>query len=200
MLIIGLTGGIGTGKSEVARLLGRLGAVVIDADSVGHQVYAPHTETWQRVVSEFGQQVLDPEGNVDRKRLGDIVFGDSAQLARLNAITHPVVIEKVRGRLSALEHDGVGVVVVEAIRMDTGLSDLVDEVWAVVADADQVVARVSLRNGLSASEVARRIASQPPVDAVARNADVVVENRGSIEELKDRVESLWKSRVEGRKT
>lgn len=199
MLVIGLTGGIGTGKSEVARLLAQLGATVLDADKVAHQVYAPHTETWQRIVAEFGRQVLDADGNVDRKKLGDIVFGDPARLARLNAITHPAVIEEVRERLLALERDGVEVVVVEALRLDTGLSDLVDEVWVTAADESQVVARVEARSGLTANEVRRRMASQPSADAFARTADVVVENRGSLTELKERVEALWKSRVEGRK-
>lgn len=199
MLVIGLTGGIGTGKSEVARLLAQLGATVLDADKVAHQVYAPHTETWQRIVAEFGRQVLDADGNVDRKKLGDIVFGDPARLARLNAITHPAVIEEVRERLLALERDGVEVVVVEALRLDTGLSDLVDEVWVTAADESQVVARVEARSGLTANEVRRRMASQPSADAFARTADVVVENRGSLTELKERIEALWKSRVEGRK-
>lgn len=199
MLVIGLTGGIGTGKSEVARLLAQLGATVLDADKVAHQVYAPHTETWQRIVAEFGRQVLDADGNVDRKKLGDIVFGDPARLARLNAITHPAIIEEVRERLLALERDGVEVVVVEALRLDTGLSDLVDEVWVTAADESQVVARVEARSGLTANEVRRRMASQPSADAFARTADVVVENRGSLTELKERVEALWKSRVEGRK-
>jgi dephospho-CoA kinase len=199
MLIIGLTGGIGTGKSEVARLLGQLGAAIIDADKVAHQVYAPYTETWQRLVDEFGREVLDLDGNVDRKKLGDIVFGDSAKLARLNAITHPVIIEEVRERLLALERDGAEVVVVEALRLDTGLADLVDEVWVTAADEGQVVARVGLRSGLAADEVLKRMASQPPADAFARAADVVVENRGSLAELKDQVEALWKSRVERRK-
>ena len=98
MLVIGLTGGIGTGKSLVARILEQLGAVVIDADRVGHEAYMPNSLVWREVVEAFGEDILRPGGEIDRKRLGAIVFGDSAEMAKLNSIMHPRMAEMIHQR------------------------------------------------------------------------------------------------------
>lgn len=199
MLVIGLTGGIGTGKSEVARILSELGAAVIDADKVGHKVYAPRTEVRHEVLLTFGSQVLKADGEVDRDKLGSIVFEDREKMARLNAITHPAIVKRIKGRLRKLEGQGTEAVVIEAILLvESPLAGLVDEVWMTLAPEEQVVERLARRSGLTPLEVRQRIGMQPPFSTKARSADVVIENRGDLEELKNEVESLWKRRVKGR--
>jgi dephospho-CoA kinase len=199
MLVIGLTGGIGTGKSEVARILGELGAAVIDADKVGHKVYAPQSEVWHEVVGAFGAQVLKANGEVDRGKLGSIVFGDREKMARLNAITHPAIAERIEACLRELKDQGAEAVVIEAILLvESPLAGLIDEVWMTLTPEEQVVERLALRNGLVPVEVRQRIDMQPSFSNNARSADVVIENRGDLEELRNQVESLWKRRVKGR--
>lgn len=199
MLVIGLIGGIGTGKSEVARILGELGAVVIDADKVGHEVYAPQTEAWSEIVRTFGSQVLKVSGEVDREKLGSIVFGDLEKMARLNAITHPAITERIRRRLQELEQQGTQAVVLEAILlMESPLAELVEEVWVTIAPEEQVVERLARRSGLSAVDVQCRSGMQPPFSLTAKSAQVVIENQGGLDELEDKVGFLWESRVKGR--
>ena len=199
MLVIGLTGGIGTGKSEVSRMLQRLGAAVIDADRVGHEVYRPQTSTWHRVVEAFGEGILAPSGEIDRKKLGSIVFADQRALARLNAIVHPVIREELVGRLEGLRGRGTPVVVVEAaVLIEAGWDTLMDEVWVTHSREDAAVARVARRNNLSPEEVRRRVRAQLPFEERRMHADVVIENDGDLEALRQKVEALWDSRVKGR--
>jgi len=199
MLVIGLTGGIGTGKSEVVRILSELGAAVIDADKVGHKVYAPQTEVWHEVVRAFGPQVLKADGEVDRDKLGSIVFGNPGKMARLNAITHPAITERIEAHLRELEDKGTEAVIIEAILLvESPLAGLVDEVWMTLAPEEQVVERLARRSGLAPVEVRQRIGMQPPFSLNVRSADVVIENRGDLVQLKNEVESLWKRRVKGR--
>lgn len=199
MVVIGLTGGIGTGKSEVSRMLQRLGAVVIDADRVGHEVYRPQTSTWHRVVEAFGEGILAPSGEIDRKKLGSIVFADQRALARLNAIVHPVIREELVGRLEGLRGRGTPVVVVEAaVLIEAGWDTLMDEVWVTHSREDAAVARVARRNNLSPEEVRRRVRAQLPFEERRMHADVVIENDGDLEALRQKVEALWDSRVKGR--
>ena len=200
MLVIGLTGGIGTGKSEVARILKELGAVVINADQVGHGAYTPNSEIWRQVVDAFGRDILQPDGEIDRNKLGAIVFSDPQQRARLNSITHPGIARTVNERIEGLRAEGVPVVVVEAaLLLEAGWDSLVDEVWATDSPADTVIQRIQSRNGLSVPEIRKRIDSQmPPAERLAR-ATVVVDNAGEVAALERTVSSLWNSRVKGRK-
>jgi len=199
MLVIGLTGGIGTGKSEVSRMLQRLGAVVIDADRVGHEVYRPQTSTWRRVVEAFGDEVLTPSGEIDRKKLGSIVFADQKALARLNAIVHPEIREELARRIEELRSKGTPVAVVEAaVLIEAGWDALVDEVWVTHSREDAAVARVARRNNLSPAEVRRRVRAQVPFEERRMHADVVIENDSDLETLRHKVEVLWDSRVKGR--
>ena len=114
MFVIGLTGGIGTGKSEGADILGNLGAAVINADIIGHQAYLPETKTWKAIIDEFGVDIIAPDRTIDRKKLGAIVFGDPNRLAILNGIMFPAIYEIIQDRILDLEHSGWNVVVVEA--------------------------------------------------------------------------------------
>ena len=196
MLVIGLTGGIGTGKSEVSRILGELGAAVIDADKVGHQAYRPHSEAWDEVVATFGADILQPTGEIDRKRLGALVFGDAEAMARLNAIMHPRMQRMIEDEIDRICGDGSHAVVVEAaLLFEAGWERLVDEVWVTSSPEDLVLERLRRRNGLPDEEIRRRIGSQLPSEERSRRADVVIVNSGTSQELRDEVEGLWSGRV-----
>jgi dephospho-CoA kinase len=198
-LVIGLTGGIGTGKSEVSLLLKELGAKIINADHIGHEAYMPHTQVWREVVSAFGEGVLKPNGEIDRKKLGDIVFHDPSARARLNAIMHPRMYRMLEERIEELRRRGVEVVVVEAaLLIEGGWYPLVDEVWVTYAPEEVVLQRLRERSGLSEEEAKSRIRSQLPFEERAKYATVVIDNSGSLEELRRQVELLWERRVKGR--
>ena len=201
MLVIGLTGSIGTGKSAVARLLQALGAVIINADTVGHEAYKPNSESWHEVVKAFGEEILQPNGEIDRPKLGKIVFSDPEQLTRLNQIMHPRMAGMVAEELERLRSKGVPVAVVEAaLLFEAGWDYLVDEVWATDTPVDTVIDRLKARNGMSAEEVLKRIDSQMDRSERLARAQVVVDNSGDVEALERAVSSLWDCRVKGRTT
>ena len=193
-LTIGLTGGIGSGKSTVAALLEELGAVVIHADVVGHEVYLPQTEGWRRVTAAFGNEILKPDQTIDRQKLGAIVFRDRAALEQLNAIVHPLIYAEVERRIRSLRASNVvsPIVVEAAILIEANWLPLVDEVWLVVAGKDTVVQRLSSQRGLSPDEVSRRIEAQLSDAERRKFAHVVIENRGSVEDLRQHVTAAWK--------
>jgi len=192
MKVIGLTGGIGSGKSAVARLLAELGAVIIDADKIGHEALKRDTEVWHEVVAAFGQQILTPAGNINRRKLGEIVFGNPASLLKLNQIMHPRMYEKVTAQIEEYRRRGVGVVVLEApLLLEAGWASLVDEVWVTVAAGATVLRRLQERTGLSESESLARIRSQLPVEERVNRADVVLNTDGELDELEAKVRGLW---------
>ena len=198
MLVIGLTGSIGTGKSEVARLLVAHGAALINADEVGHDAYTPNSEIWREVVANFGDAILRPSGEIDRKKLGGIVFSDPDKLTQLNRIMHPRMARMVKERIQSLEAEGVRVVVVEAaLLFEAGWDSLVDEVWVTDSPTESVVQRLQARNGLSEEEIHKRMDSQ--MSSVERNsrADQVLDNSGNVELLEETVQVLWDTRVKG---
>ena len=199
MLVIGLTGGIGTGKSEAARHMVSLGAALIDADVVGHEAYTPHAEAWQRVVEAFGEGILQPSGEIDRRSLGAIVFSDPEQLARLNGIMHPLMARMVQERIEALEAEGAKVVVVEAaLLFEAGWDSLVQEVWVTDSSEDAVIHRLSQRNGMSEEEARKRLDSQMSRAERLGRADVVIDNSGDVAEMRETISELWETRVKER--
>lgn len=199
MLTIGLTGGIGSGKSVVADLLRQRGASIIDADRLGHEAYAPGSEAWRQVVAAFGTDLLTAAGEIDRRKLGAIVFADPAALERLNKIMHPLMAQMVVKRQKELAAAGETVAVVEAaVLFEAGWDTLVDEVWTTHAPIAAVVERLRQRNGLSAAEARKRINSQMPADERIRRSDVVVENSADLAALERTVSALWHARVKGR--
>ena len=192
MKVIGLTGGIGSGKSTVSQFLAELGAVIIDADEVGHEAFKPDTEIWREVVAAFGRRILAPKGDIDRKKLGRIVFGNSEALARLNQIMHPRMYDMVKAQLEEYRRQGVDVVVLEApLLLEAGWTPLVDEVWVTVASESTVVRRTKERTGLSEPQILARIRSQMSSAERVKHADVVINNDADLDELKARVEELW---------
>ena len=199
MLTIGLTGGIGSGKSVVAGLLSQLGASIIDADRLGHEAYAPDSEAWRAVVAAFGADILTDDREIDRRKLGAIVFGDPEELARLNGIMHPLMARMVDECKARLAAQGQAVAVVEAaVLFEAGWDSLVDEVWTTDAPEAAVVARLHERNGLSEQEAKKRINSQMSADERKRRSDVVVDNSADFNALRDVVGALWQERVKGK--
>ena len=199
MLVIGLTGGIGTGKSEAASHMVSLGAALIDADVVGHEAYRPQAEAWRQVVEAFGEGILQPNGEIDRRSLGSIVFSDPDQLARLNGIMHPLMARMVQEKIEALRGVGEDVVVVEAaLLFEAGWNSLVQEVWVTDASEDVVIHRLAQRNGMSEEEARKRLASQMSRTERLDRADLVIDNSGDIAEMKRAIDELWETRVKER--
>ena len=193
MIVIGLTGGIGTGKSEVARILEEIGAYIIDADRLGHSAYLPHSEIWEEVVKEFGDGVLLPDEEIDRKKLGSFVFNDPVQLAKLNEIMHPRMGQMVANIIEGLDAE---VVVVEAaLLLEAGWDALVDEVWCTGASEDVVIDRLKARNGLDKEEAQKRINAQMSVDERKSRSQVMIENNGDLAQLTTVIEQIWENRV-----
>ena len=196
MLVIGLTGGIGTGKTEVSRILADLGAEIINADALGHQAYEPQTETWRQVVEAFGEDILSETGEVDRRKLGPIVFADERALRRLNSIVHPRIRQMIVERLDDLGAKDLGAVVVEAaLFIEAGWTPLADEMWVTSAPEETVIKRLRARTGLDENAIRARIDSQMPQQDRLKHADVIVENEGSLDTLRGRVKRLWHERV-----
>lgn len=197
MKIIGLTGGIGSGKSTVSRFLAELGAVIVDADKVGHEALQD-AGIRRGIIAAFGEQVLTPGGEVDRNRLGKIVFADMAALSRLNRITHPKMLDMVLARFEDCRRRGVAVVVLEApLLVEAGWGSMVDEVWVTSAPEPTVLRRLQERSGLSAAESLARIRAQLPAEERRKHADVIINTDCSLEELRDRVRELWRKTTEG---
>ena len=192
MRIIGLTGGIGTGKSTVAQILKTLGAEVIDLDKAGHEILKKGTTAYEQVVKEFGKGILKSDGEIDRARLGNIVFNDRKALARLNRISHPAIDKIVEKIVSEARRQGVKVVVFEAAAMlEAEKSWQVDEVWITIAKKKNVLERLKDRPGYSSVEVKRRTDSQMTNAERIKQADVVIENDGTLDELKAKVKAEW---------
>ncbi|MBU2489333.1 MAG: dephospho-CoA kinase [Proteobacteria bacterium] len=193
-MIVGLTGSIGTGKSTVAKMFADLGAVVIDYDQLAREVVEPGREAYQEIVAAFGPGILAPDGTLDRKRLGDTVFGDRGKLKTLNGIVHPRVfaadVEKTRAVLSA---DPRAVVVKEIpLLTQIGIDpkSLVDRVVVVSAHRENQVCRVVGR-GFNQEEAVCRVDAQPPVSEAEKHADYVIRNNGGLEETRKQVEEVY---------
>ncbi len=191
MKVIGLTGGIGSGKSTVARFLAELGMVIIDADRIGHEVLESDSKAWQQVVAAFGQQIVTPNGRIDRKELGRIVFKSHKALSRLNRIMHPRIYRVVKSRLEKYRRQGVDVVVFEApLLIEASWATLVDEVWVTTAPEATILRRLE-KIGLSRDEAMERIRSQLSAEERDRHADMVINTDCSLDELKVKVGKLW---------
>jgi len=190
--VIGLTGGIGSGKSTVSQFLAELGAVILDADKVGHEAFKPNTKAWHEVIATFGRQIITPSGEVDRKKLGEIVFSNPESLSRLNQIMHPKMYDMMKAQIEGYRQQGVAVVVLEAaILIEANWTSLADEVWVTVAPEDKVLKRLKEQRGLDEEQTLARIRSQLSAEERAQHADVIINNEGDLDEVKAKVKELW---------
>ncbi|HEV7654743.1 MAG TPA: dephospho-CoA kinase [Mycobacteriales bacterium] len=191
---IGLTGGIGSGKSSAARRFGELGALVIDADLVAREVVEPGTDGLRAVAAEFGDRVLDGEGRLDRPALAAVVFADEGARARLNGVLHPRIRARVAERIAAAP---AGTVVVQDIPLltETGQAGSFDLVVVVEAPPALRVERLTRDRGMPAEQARARMASQATDEQRRAIADVVLVNDGSVEDLRAQVDRVWAERV-----
>ena len=187
--LIGLTGNISTGKSTVGRMLSQMGAEVIDADQVAHEVMRPGTSVYSRIVEAFGPEVLAPDGEIDRARLGAIVFSAPQSLALLESIVHPATLEAIDRRIAASTAD---VVAVEAIKLiEAGMADVCASVWVTTCRPDQQVHRLVGGRGLSRAEAKLRVQAQPSQEEKIARADVVVDTSGPLSRTRAQVRAAW---------
>ena len=189
-LRVGLTGGIGSGKSEVSRRLAAAGAVLIDSDALAREVVEPGTEGLAKIVEEFGADVLTAEGTLNREKLGSIVFSDPEKLAKLNAITHPLIGARSAELQDAAPQDAVLLFDVPLLA-ENGLKPLYDLVVVVDAPVETQLARLTDLRGMSETEARKRIAAQATREQRLAIADRVIDNSGSLARLAEQVEELW---------
>jgi dephospho-CoA kinase len=188
--VIGLTGNIATGKSVVRRMLEHLGAYTIDADALSHRVIAKGAPGYQPVIDQFGKWLLDPDGQINRTRLGRLVFADSQALAKLEDIIHPLVAQAID---LLVRRSTQAVVVIEAIKLlETDLRNQCDSIWVTEADPQVQMERLTRKRGMTAEDALQRIHAQSPQEEKVRAAHVVLKNNGSIEDLWKQVEAAWK--------
>jgi len=192
MFVIGLTGGILSGKSTIAQMLADKGAAIIDADKLAHEAYKPKTKLNQELVDEFGSYIRKADGSIDRKKLSEIVFDDSKSLARLNNIVHPCMREMAQAKIERFRKKGVPVVVLEgALLIEAKWTDLADEVWVALAPPEVAVKRLKERGGLTEDEARARIQAQLPAAERAKYADVIINTDCDLSEVKAQINKLW---------
>jgi dephospho-CoA kinase len=190
--VIGLTGGIASGKSTVARFFREHDIPVIDADVLGHRTYEPGSDTFAAVVRTFGKELVAPDGTIDRKVLGAKVFGKPDELKKLTDIVWPGIRRLASQDLSEFETAGNGLVVLEAaVLFEAGWQDLTDEIWVVVVEPELAVERLAARNGLDPEAARARIASQLSNAERVAQADIVIENNGDLAALETRIQEAW---------
>jgi dephospho-CoA kinase len=193
MRIIGLTGGIASGKSTVSRMLHELGATVVDTDVLAREAVAPGQPAWEEIVAWLGRDVLLPDGSLDRRKVGELVFGDAAARARLEGITHPRIEAAAQEALAAAARAGARVAVLDVpLLYEAGWDGKVDEVWVVFVDEATQKSRLMARDGLTAAQAAARMAAQMSLAEKARRADVVIDNGGDVGSTATQVAAAWR--------
>jgi dephospho-CoA kinase len=192
MIVIGLTGSLGTGKTEVSQILAKLGAAVINADELGHELFGPGNHTYQEVVDTFGKSILKRNGEIDRKKLGRTVFADPAALKKLNRIMHPRIRKLVRQRIEEYRQSGAKVLVLEAaLLIEAGWKPLLNQLWVTTAPETTIAERLKRSRGLSEDQVLARLKTQMPQIEKIKWADVVIDTDCPIDQLRVRIKELW---------
>jgi len=193
MLNVGLTGGIASGKSTVARMLAVKGALLIDLDEIAHAVEEPEGPVWREIVHHFGRAILDADGAIDRRKLGAVVFGDREKLEILNNLVHPAVLTEWQRRIAEIRAARPDAIVLSDIPLllEAGLKPLVDLVLLVYLPPEEQIRRLMARNGYCRDEAAARLASQMPIDEKLPAADIVIRNDGTPAETQRAVDGLW---------
>lgn len=193
MKIVGLTGGIGSGKSTVARLLAERGARLIDADLLAREVVEPGRPAWEDIVREFGKEILNPDQSLNREKLAALVFADEQKRARLNQITHPRIGDEMLKRLQKFREEGAEVALIDAaLLLESPGTNWIRPVIVVAADEQTRIQRVCKRDGVGEEEVRKRLRAQWSDEERAKRADFVIDNSGDLKALEKRVEEVWK--------
>jgi dephospho-CoA kinase len=194
MLVVGLTGGIASGKSTVARILKDLGALVIDADILSREVVLPHTRCWKSITAHFGKGILNKDLSINRKKLASRIFSDPEKRMRLNRIIHPAIKKRIRQLITDIGHDDAGALVIvdAALLVETGMYRDYDRLVVVAADENVQLARLMRRDRCSLKAAQRRLRSQLPLASKMRVADYVINNQGSLAQTRRQTRMLFK--------
>jgi dephospho-CoA kinase len=197
MIVIGLTGNIGSGKSTVARRLASLGAKIIDADQVARQAVLPGAACLEEIVRAFGRGILNDQGELDRKKMGDVVFADPGARTRLNNIIHPWITKEINREITMFKKhpellDGAGVLVVDApLLIEIGMQHDVDEVWVVRIDLKKQLQRLARRDGLTPEDVMNRLDAQLPQEEKLKYAHRIIDNSGEPDATIKQINQHW---------
>lgn len=190
MIIIGLTGTIGSGKSAVARMLGELGADIIDTDEIARDVVKPGTKGLGTLVAEWGEDILNPDGMLNRDKLARIVFKDEKDRIKLNSILHPLIMEETGNRLA--DSKAPVAVLVVPLLFESGMDKIVSQRWVVTAAEGELIRRICERDGCEPDHARDRIRSQMSQEEKIARADVVIDNGGTLERTRAAVGEAWK--------
>ncbi|MGE5654531.1 MAG: dephospho-CoA kinase [Bacillota bacterium] len=198
--VIGLTGGIASGKSTVVNVLRALGAYIIDADEIVHQVQRKGQRAWQAIVEHFGSSVVTESGELDRRALGEIIFSNPVERECLNRIVHPIVIEEIERQLEEAASDGrhCGIVVDVPLLYEAGMEKMFDQVWVVSVSEDSQLVRLMARNDIDRQAALARIRAQMPIGTKTSLADRVIDNDGTVGHTRAQIEDLWREITVGR--
>ena len=191
MYTIGLTGGIGTGKSEVLSILRDLGASTVEADLLAHEIYSPGKPAWQDIIDTFGSSILTAEQQINRKKLGEIVFANKNKLSKLNQIVHPRMFEHLKDFIEEQKIAGVRLLVIEAaVLIEAGWTEMVDSVWAVKASKGTIINRLKKKTTLTDKQITQRINAQISDAKRQEKANEILTNNGDKSDLRDQVREL----------
>ena len=192
MYIIGLTGSIASGKSTVSRILADCGAPIVDADLIARAVAERGEVGWQKIVETFGESVLQADGQLDRGKVGEMIFRDATKRAELDRIMHPIILERMKEEIAAYKEQGKTIVILDVpLLLELGWQDKVSVVWLVAVSPDTQKRRLMARNNLTEEQAMVRIASQMSIEEKRRYADVIINNDGTLEETEQTVRTNW---------
>jgi len=195
MLIVGLTGGIVSGKTTVAQIFKRLGAKIIDLDEIGREIVNPQQKAWKKIVQNFGVEILKDNQEINRKKLAKIVFSNQEKLNLLNQITHPVIIEVMKKQLNQISNQATGDVIclIDApLLFEAHIEHMMDKIIVVYINEKEQMTRLLQREGLSKDDAIKRMRAQIPIEDKVHLADYVIDNSFSIEQTKEQVFQLWR--------
>ena len=197
MFVIGLTGGIGTGKTEVTHVLRELGAVVIESDKVAHLSYRPGTDAYEDIIDQFGREILDESGVIDRAKLGSLVFAVPELRIHLEMIVWPAARSWIEERLIQEKERGTKIIVIEVPKLfEAGWDDLADAVWTIEAPSDLITQRINIRSNLGETEKNARVKAQITSGERAERADLLIENTAKLADLREQITNLWRTNPE----
>lgn len=193
MLVVGLTGGIASGKSVVSKILKNLGAWVIDADEVSREIMVPHTKSWEQMIASFGKEIVREDLTINREKLADRVFNNPEELAKLNSLVHPVIMSRIEERLDIIKGiDPEAIVVIDAaLLVETDMYKKYDKLIVVYAKEQTQLKRLTARDGITRDEAQKRINAQLPLEEKVKLADFVIENEGSLRNTRAEVAKVF---------